>query len=139
MPRVSFAFFMAAVVFGLIGMSLGIAMGATETFTLMPVHAHVNLLGWVSLSLMGTFYAIAGERAPKVLPWVNFGLSTVGLMVCAPMLTLLLLGDKSVVPLLASSELILLAGMATFATAVGVTAFRSRGTANAPKRVLRAA
>ncbi|MDB5433150.1 MAG: conserved hypothetical signal peptide protein [Caulobacter sp.] len=122
MPRVSYAFFMAAVVYGLIGMSLGIVMGATETFTLMPVHAHINLLGWVSLAIMGAFYALAGDRAPRRLAWINFALSNLGLMVCAPMLALLLLGNRAVTPILGLSEVTLVAGMLVFAAAIAVTA-----------------
>jgi cbb3-type cytochrome oxidase subunit 1 len=125
MPRVSFAFFIAAVLYGLTGMSLGIVMGATQTFTLMPVHAHINLLGWVSLAIMGGFYALAGERAPKRLAWVNFAVSNVGLLVCAPSLALLLLGDKSVIPFLSASEFTLVAGMLIFAAAIVLTAARS--------------
>jgi hypothetical protein len=130
MPRVSYAFFMAAVVYGLIGMSLGIVMGATETFTLMPVHAHINLLGWVSLAIMGAFYALAGDRAPRRLAWVNFGLSNLGLMVCAPMLALLLLGNRAVTPILGLSEVTLVAGMLVFAAAIAVTAM-GKGRARA--------
>ena len=48
--RVSQFCFFAAAVFALTGMSLGIAMGMREDFTLAPVHAHINLLGWVSLA-----------------------------------------------------------------------------------------
>jgi cbb3-type cytochrome oxidase subunit 1 len=136
MPRVSYAFFTAAVLYGLTGMTLGIAIGATQTFTLMPVHAHINLLGWVSLSIMGAFYALAGERAPLRLAWVNFAVSNIGLLVCAPMLTLLLLGNTRVVPFLSASELTLVAGMLTFAAAIVITA---RGSARAAAPRLRTA
>jgi hypothetical protein len=37
-------------VYLLIGMVMGIVMGATENFALRPVHAHLNLLGWVGLA-----------------------------------------------------------------------------------------
>jgi hypothetical protein len=39
-----------------VGVSLGIYMGIAHDFTLTPVHAHLNLLGWVSLFLMGLYY-----------------------------------------------------------------------------------
>ena len=55
MSKISVAFFGAAVLYALLGMSLGMFMGATEDFTLAPVHAHINLLGWATLALMGTF------------------------------------------------------------------------------------
>ena len=40
-----------AVLYLIVGIGLGIAMGATENFTLRPVHAHLNLLGWTTLAL----------------------------------------------------------------------------------------
>jgi hypothetical protein len=39
-----------------VGMCLGMYMGIVHDFTLAPVHAHLNLLGWVSLMLLGLFY-----------------------------------------------------------------------------------
>lgn len=39
------------------GMSLGAAMGATHQFALAPVHAHLNLLGWTLLALIGLILA----------------------------------------------------------------------------------
>lgn len=39
-----------------IGVSLGIYMGVSHDFALAPVHAHMNLLGWVSLALFGLAY-----------------------------------------------------------------------------------
>jgi len=44
------------VVFAILGMGLGIFMGAVHDFTLAPVHAHINLVGWVSMFLAGLFY-----------------------------------------------------------------------------------
>jgi hypothetical protein len=44
------------VVFAVVGMALGIVMGASHDFLLMPVHAHINLVGWVSMFLAGLFY-----------------------------------------------------------------------------------
>jgi hypothetical protein len=39
-----------------VGMCLGFYMGINQDFTLAPVHAHLNLLGWVSLFLLGIYY-----------------------------------------------------------------------------------
>lgn len=124
MPRVSYAFFIVAFVCGICGMVMGMAMGATENFTLMPVHAHLNLLGWVSLAIMGGFYALAGERASNRLAWVNLGVSSIGILLCIPALALLLLGDKSVVPFLISGELALVGGMLLFGSNLILAASR---------------
>ena len=45
--------FQAAVVFVVAGMIWGIVMAISEDHSAMPAHAHLNLLGWVSLFLFG--------------------------------------------------------------------------------------
>lgn len=40
-----------AVVYFSVGVLLGVGMGASGDHTLAPAHAHVNLLGWVSMGL----------------------------------------------------------------------------------------
>ena len=42
----------------LIGMGFGIFMAASQDHTLMPAHAHLNLLGFVATLLMGLVYRI---------------------------------------------------------------------------------
>lgn len=122
MPRVSKAFFLCAVVYGICGMGLGMYMGASENHTLMPVHAHVNLLGWVGLAIMGGFYALVGDRAPIKLAWANFALSNVGVLVIGPMLGVLLTtGNKAVIPILGVGELATVLGMVIFAVAIART------------------
>ena len=49
-------FLLLAVAVGTTGMAMGIVMAVGHDFTLAPAHAHLNLLGWVSLSLYGLFY-----------------------------------------------------------------------------------
>jgi hypothetical protein len=48
--------FLIAGVTVITGMCLGFYMGINQDFTLTPVHAHLNLLGWVSLFLLGVYY-----------------------------------------------------------------------------------
>jgi len=48
--------FPAAVLFVIAGMVWGIMMAISRDHSAMPAHAHLNLLGWVSLFLMGVFY-----------------------------------------------------------------------------------
>jgi peptidoglycan/LPS O-acetylase OafA/YrhL len=54
--------FRIAVVSVLIGMVMGLGMAASENHALMPAHAHLNLLGWVSLFLFGIYF----ERRPSL-------------------------------------------------------------------------
>jgi putative Mn2+ efflux pump MntP len=48
--------FQAAVLLVLVGMVWGIVMAVSQDHSSMPAHAHLNLLGWVSLFLFGIFY-----------------------------------------------------------------------------------
>lgn len=118
MSTISLAFFGAAVVYALTGMVLGVIMGASGDHTLSPVHAHINLLGWATLALMGAFYGLAGERTPARIAWTNFLVSNLGNIITLPLLAMLILGDQSVVPMMAVGEVLLVLGMVIFAYAV---------------------
>lgn len=56
-------FMITGAVAGLLGMALGIQMGAAHDFTLAPAHAHLNLVGFVTMFLAGLFY----EARPQAL------------------------------------------------------------------------
>jgi hypothetical protein len=129
MSRISIAFFGAAVFYALCGMVLGVVMGASNDHTLLPVHAHINLLGWASLALMGAFYGLAGSQAPVKLAWANFAISNLGNLVTLPLLTMLLKGDPGVIPVMAIGEVIIIIGMLTFGAAVLTVARRIPATA----------
>lgn len=118
MPRISLAFFGAAVLYGLTGMGLGMAMGATETFTLAPVHAHINLMGWTTLAIMGGFYALAGDRANSRLAWANFAFSNLGNLISLPLLAIMLLGNRAFLPVMAAGEALVVLGMLLFGLSV---------------------
>ena len=50
--------FRVAVLLLLSGMIWGITMAITDDHSAMPGHAHLNLLGWVSLFLFGVYYRL---------------------------------------------------------------------------------
>ena len=43
------------------GICLGISMGILQDFTLSPDHAHLNLMGWVTLALFGLYHRGTGR------------------------------------------------------------------------------
>jgi hypothetical protein len=76
MPKISLWFLAAAAACMVAGVSMGIAMGIAHDFHLAPVHAHVNLLGWTSLALMGLTYRAWPELATsRTLALTQFILS----------------------------------------------------------------
>ena len=68
-----------AVLYWVVAVSWGIYMGATKDFAQVPVHAHLNLLGWVSLGLCGLIYAKAPHLAETRLAKMHFWLHNLGL------------------------------------------------------------
>ncbi len=128
MPRVAAAFFALGVVFVIAGMCLGEYMGATNNFLYAPVHAHINLIGWVTLALCGTFYTLTRDTYSPRLAWITFGLIATGVLMMIPTLTLLLkTGDSATWgPLAGLAGGIALLGMLTFAISVFGELLRKR-------------
>jgi hypothetical protein len=66
--------FRAAVAFVVAGMIWGLVMAISDDPSTMPAHAHLNLLGWVSLFLFGIYYRLhpwlEDARSAIVQVWV---------------------------------------------------------------------
>lgn len=116
MPRVSRAFFTIAALCGLAGMVWGSYMGASGDHSLHPAHAHLNLLGWVTLSIMGGFYALPGAT-PGTLAWVNLVLSALGAVVMAVLLPQVLM-DRLPGRIMMAAEVPAILGMICFLISV---------------------
>jgi hypothetical protein len=130
MRRLPLAFFTAATLCVLAGMVWGAIMGGSEDFTMMPAHAHLNLVGWASLAIMGTFYALSGRGGR--LGWTNFGLSVTAVVVMIPSLALYLGGNKPAHNGVAVASVLAILGAATFFWNV-LGAWRSVAEAEAGK------
>lgn len=70
-----------AVLYALLGIGMGIVMGAQQDFTNKTVHVHINLLGWVSIALMGVIYQVFPGMARSKLAKAHFWLHNLGLPV----------------------------------------------------------
>ena len=64
-------FVLIALVYAIAGMLLGNVMGGSGDHTQMPTHAHINLVGWVSMALFGVFYHIWPQMKTGILPLVQ--------------------------------------------------------------------
>ena len=120
MPRVSAAFFAFGVVCVLIGMGWGMQMGASEDLAMAPAHAHLNLLGWVTMGLYGTFYTLTRETMSVRLAWANWIISALGVVILIPTLALFLRhgNDPAYIPMLVAGEILTVLGMVVFAISV---------------------
>ena len=108
-------FLRLAVVYVLLGVTLGIVMAASHNYTLKPVHAHLNLLGWASMALFGLWYRSAPAAAETRLAKVHFWLHNIGLPIQMITLTMYVSGNSSVEPVLALVSIVVGIGFACFA------------------------
>ena len=111
---VSNNFLRLGVLSALVGMALGVWMGANQDFVLRPVHAHINLLGFASMMLFGLFYRAFPAAGRGWLPMTHFVLSVLGFLILMPSLTLMLLQRPLFLPGMIASEIMLVASMAVF-------------------------
>jgi peptidoglycan/LPS O-acetylase OafA/YrhL len=119
MPRVAAAFFGLGVVCLLMGMMWGMHMGESEDFTMMPAHAHLNLLGWVTMAIYGIFYALTHASLKPKLAWTNFILAAIGVAAMIPSLALYLPAhDAKYIPGIIVGEIATVLSLLVFAVSV---------------------
>lgn len=122
MPRISEYYFRSAILFLILGISIGIHMSISQNHNVIGAHAHINLLGWVTSALFGGYYALNPAKAAGRLPLIQYGVYTLGVAVMGVSLYLLLQGNTGVEPIVAVSSLIAFAGVLLFAWIVWVPA-----------------
>lgn len=84
MRNVAFWFFATATIYVTIGMVWGIVMSASGDHTLGPAHAHLNLIGWVTMALFGVYYQLVPQAARGLLPRAHFAIATAGVVLIVP-------------------------------------------------------
>lgn len=118
MPGLSHLYFRSAIVFLIVGISVGIHMSVSGNHNVIGAHAHINLLGWVTSALFGGYYALNPAKATGRLPMVQYFIYTIGVVIMGVSLYLLLQGNLSMEPIVAASSLITFAGVLLFAWVV---------------------
>jgi hypothetical protein len=104
----------------LCGLVFGIVMGIREDFTLAPAHAHLNLIGFVLMFLVGLYYRIVPAAGAGPLATIQAALLIIGAIVLPIGVALVLTGGAGIVVIVGS--LVVLAAMALFAWIVFRTA-----------------
>lgn len=113
-PR-SCAWFRLAAIYFAVGVILGVTMGASGDHSLHPVHAHLNLLGWVSMALFG----LMGTAQPSItegrVATLQFWMYNLGVPVMLAALTLRIKGFPSVEPLVGVASIVVGCSVLLFA------------------------
>jgi hypothetical protein len=108
------------------GMLWGLHMAISQDHSAFPAHAHLNLLGWVSLFLFGIYYrlhpALEHDKRAHMQVWSWL----VGTVVMAIGVGLVHTGTTAAEPLAAIGSLIVFASILLFAWLL----FRSEGAAS---------
>ncbi|MFS0775298.1 cytochrome-c oxidase [Neobacillus sp. 3P2-tot-E-2] len=86
------AYLKVASVYFTIGVLAGLTMGIIHDFRFTSVHAHVNLLGWVSMALFGLIYHFYPNAANSKLAKTQFWLHNIGVPVMLGGIALQVLG-----------------------------------------------
>lgn len=126
--KVSSTFLRLGIVALIAGVGLGMWMGASHDFTLRPVHAHINLIGWASMMLFGLTYRVLPDAARGRMPWIQLVLAAVGFVLMMGGLAAALLGNMTLVPAMIAGEVMVGASILLFA----VILFRATGRGPAP-------
>lgn len=113
----------------LTGVGLGVGMGISGDHHLFPLHAHLNLLGWVSMALFGL---ISRVLVPGRLLKAHFWLYNLSLPVMCAALLLVLSGKMAFGPLLGVASLGVGAGVLLFVVALFAPAQQAQATTRDP-------
>lgn len=108
-------FLRIAVLYVLVGVTLGIVMAASKDHRMAAVHAHINLLGWVTMALFGLFYRAVPAAAGTKLASAHFWIHNVALPIQMGTLAMVVGGNESVEPVLAIASVAIAVGLVCFA------------------------
>ncbi len=105
----------------LVGVLLGMYMGGAQNFELVPVHAHINLLGFTLMTVFGIAYRIMPGLASNGLASAHFWLHQIGGVILLIGLFLVLshqMPESTAAMVMPVSEIIVFLGMACWAVNV---------------------
>lgn len=122
MPAISRFYFMTAICFLIAGIVLGLKMGNTHDYAAVGAHAHINLLGWVTMSIFGIYHALNPSGASSRLARLQAYIYVPGVLVMAIGLYLLLTGTQAAEPVVAVASLAVFVGVLMF----GAIIYRTR-------------
>lgn len=127
--RYDLIFITTALLCLLVGEGLGIYMGISQNFTLSPAHAHLNMLGWVTLAAFGLIHRVYPALAASRLAGLQCAMA-IGFNLAMPTgLAIMLLGGGASVVKLASLGVIIATAMFVWMFAAKVRAAAASATA----------
>lgn len=88
--NISRGFLVMGALYLIVGIVIGSYMGATQDHSLIPVHAHINLLGFTLMTLFGLAYRLIPGLDEGWMPKAQFWLHQIGALLLLILLFLVL-------------------------------------------------
>lgn len=95
-----------AALYLMVGVALGIHMGKSHEFLLAPVHAHINLLGWATMGLMGLLHHVFAKQLTNRIAVVQFWMHQLATPIMLFSLALMLKGNADVEPVVGIASVV---------------------------------
>ena len=84
MKGIAFLFVLTGALAVTIGMAWGIKMSMDADFTLSAAHAHLNLIGFVVMTIYGFYYHMVPAAAEKMLAKIHYVVALAGVVIIVP-------------------------------------------------------
>ena len=91
--NVSRGFLLMGAVYLVVGVGFGMYMGGSGDTSMVPVHAHINLLGFTLMSIFGLAYRLIPGMGEGMLAQAHFWLHQLGALILLVGLYLMLSGN----------------------------------------------
>ncbi len=104
-----------ATVYFTVAVLIGLTMGIIHDFSLSSVHAHLNLLGWVSMALFGLIYHFYPKAAETKLAIIQFWLHNIGVPIMLGAIALeIITGSVVFIPIAIVASCVIVIGVILF-------------------------
>lgn len=102
MRGIPFYFFLAGALCVSAGMLWGITMASSGNHTLAGAHAHLNLVGWVTLALFGIYYQLTPQAAASRLAPIHLIVAVLGAVVLVSGIAMAIMGKGETAAIIGS-------------------------------------
>jgi len=107
-------FFATGAICALVGMAWGIQMSASHDHTLSPAHGHLNLIGFVAMSVFGTYYALTPKACEGRLSAIHYVLTLATVLILTPGIVMAMSGKGEILAQVGSIAALLSMGLFAF-------------------------
>ena len=107
-------FFLTGAIFALMGMVWGIQMSASHDHSLSPAHGHLNLIGFVAMSVFGTYYALTPSACESHLSSIHYMVTLATVLILAPGIAMAINGQGEILAQVGSLTALLSMGLFAF-------------------------